>query len=273
MKRKGNSVWRRLVLSAALLVALGRGSRADNIAFFYALDADFQALKQHARDCRHAVSIGARKIQRLLLGPHTIYVIKMGSGCVETAASAQALLARFPCDWAFAVGPAGALSDDVQVGRWYRAGNVIAWQRERQNEGDPVGVPNTFQLDWEKFPIAETSFVWQCEGTVTVASGEAFIASRDERARLNAVFGAEIVDMNSYGLAAVCRDHGVPLFAWKIISDRADDEAMGTFREFLAAYTGEGGHRIADLLEALPPHPDSPLTYPAIRTLLEQEDR
>ena len=50
----------------------------------------------------------------------------MGSGAEETAASAQALLDRFQCDWAFSLGPAGALAEAVETGRWYRVAKAVA---------------------------------------------------------------------------------------------------------------------------------------------------
>lgn len=79
------------------------------------------------------------------------------------------------------------------------------------------------------------------------------------------------MDMNSFGLALVCAEHGVPLFAWKIFSDAADDDAAETFRVFISAYHGEGGKALAELIGALPPHPDDPTFYPAIQKLLREE--
>ena len=65
--------------------------------------------------------------------------------------------------------------------------------------------------------------------------------------------------MNSYGLALVCADHGVPLFSWKIISDRADEEAAETLKAFTANYSGEGGKALAEVLQSLPPQPQRPV--------------
>ena len=105
-----------IVLYSAVLFLMALSVRADTIAFFYALDADLQSLKSAAPELGQAASIGSRSVQRLRLGPHTIYAIKMGSGAVETAASAQALLTRNRCDWAFSLGPAGALTDSIPTG-------------------------------------------------------------------------------------------------------------------------------------------------------------
>ena len=91
-----------------------------------------------------------------------------------------------------------------------------------------------------------------------------------DRDRLQALTQADAVDMNSYGLALVCADHGVPLFSWKIISDRADEEAAETFKAFTANYSGEGGKALAEVLQSLPPNPNDPSSYPAIEKFLRE---
>ena len=104
---------------------------------------------------------------------------------------------------------------------------------------------------------------------VAVASGEKFIATNSEHDQLRESTGADVVDMNSFGLASACADHGVSLFAWKIISDNADENAAVAFREFVSRYNGDGGRALADLIKLLPANPNDPKSYPAIRKLLE----
>ncbi|MBP7830093.1 MAG: hypothetical protein KA248_09275 [Kiritimatiellae bacterium] len=245
--------------------------RGDTIAFFYALDSDLAALKTEAREIGQPYSAGARRIQRLALGPHSIYALKMGSGCVETAASAQALLSRFRCDWAFSLGPAGGLSEHLETGCWYRVGRVVAWQRGvMESTGTSLSESSTWETDWSRFPAPIPSPLAPSTSTISVASGELFVASSRERERIRAVAEADAVDMNSFGLALVCADHGVPLFAWKIISDRADDNASLDFRAFVSGYQGEGGKALAEIIAALPAHPHDPASYPAIKKLLHE---
>ena len=72
------------------------------------------------------------------------------------------------------------------------------------------------------------------------------------------------------GLALVCADHGVPLFSWKIVSDRADENASEAFLDFIASYAGEGGKALAEIIQALPANPNDPASYPAIEKLLRE---
>lgn len=237
-------------------------AKSDTIGFFYALDADLQGLKTRARAMGQSSKVGTRSIQRLRLGTHTIYAVKMGSGVVETATSAQALLTRYQCDWAFSLGPAGALSDAMETNRWHRVSHVIPWQRGNTDL--------TWTTDWSRFPVSDFPMPLQSTSTLSVASGEQFISTTSERDRLQAVTQADTVDMNSFGLALVCADHGVPLFSWKVISDRADENASEMFRAFVTTYPGNGGKALAEIIQALPMNPNDPASYPAIEKLLRE---
>ena len=260
-----------MALGFAFLVLLSLPAKGDVIAFFYALDADLQGFKTTAHELGQSTSVGTRSIQRLRLGSHTIHAVKMGSGAVETAASAQALLARNRCDWAFALGPAGALADSVVTGSWYKVGRVVAWQHGSSASVSPSDFP-FWDTDWSRLPATNVPPPLGTASNLVVASGEQFISTTGDRDRLQALTEADAVDMNSYGLALVCADHGVPLFSWKVVSDRADEEASETFKAFIAAYSGEGGKALAEIIRALPPNPNDPYAYPAIEKALREID-
>lgn len=256
-------------LAFALLVVLPESAKGDTIAFFYALDADLQGLKTMARELGQSASIGTRSIQKLRLGSHTIHAVKMGSGAVETAASTQALLARNHCDWAFSLGPAGALTDSVVTGSWYKVSRIIAWQHGSSASVSPSDFPS-WATDWSKLPATNIPPPLGIASNLTVASGEQFISTTSDRDRLQALAQADAVDMNGYGLALVCADHGVPLFSWKVVSDRADEEAAETFKAFIASYSGEGGKALAEIIRSLPANPNDPSSYPAIEKALRE---
>ena len=258
-----------LALIFAAFVLTSAFAKGDTIAFFYALDADLQGLKTLAREMGQSAKVGTRSVQRLRLGSHTIYAVKMGSGAVETAASAQALLARNRCDWAFSLGPAGALADTVVTGCWYKVSRVVAWQHGSSASVSPSDFPS-WDTDWSRLPATNIPPPLATASNLTVASGEQFISTTGDRDRLQATTQADAVDMNSFGLALVCADHGVPLFSWKIISDHADENASETFRGFITSYLGEGGKALAEIIQSLPANPNDPASYPAIEKALRE---
>lgn len=159
-----------LALACAFLACCSISARGDVIAFFYALDADLQGLKTAAQEMGQSASVGTRSVQRLRLGSHTIYAVKMGSGAVETAASAQALLARNRCDWAFSLGPAGALADTVVPGSWYRVSRVVAWQHGSSASISPADFP-AWDTDWSKLAATNVPALLATATDLVVASG------------------------------------------------------------------------------------------------------
>lgn len=264
------TILRRFGCFAALMSLATFGAvaaRGDSIGFFYALDADLQSLKSEAQEMGQPAKVGTRSIHRLRLGTHEVYAVRMGSGATETAVSAQALLSRFRCDWAFSLGPAGALTAAIETGRWYRVERVLAFQHGTSAAADPPDCPS-WSTDWSRFPSDSPPALLRDLPSVSVASGEQFISTTAEREHLQATTQADTVDMNGFGLALVCADHNVPLFSWKIISDRADEYASETFRVFITGYSGEGGRALADIIRTLPANPNDPSSYPAIERLL-----
>jgi nucleoside phosphorylase len=241
---------------------------SETVAFFYALDQDFQTLKTNCTPAGAPLKVGSRSVASLQLQTHRVYAVKMGSGAVETATSAQALLSRVRCDMAFSVGPVGALSDALPVGSWHIVTNVIAYQKG-------AWAPNGFQPASASPMISETNAamlnlpaIFTTNAPITVASGEMFVASSNQRQQLHETTGADAVDMNLFGLTTVCADHRVPLFCWRIASDKADDKASEAFKKFAANYDGAGGAAVAGIIATLPANSNSPSAYPNLNKAL-----
>lgn len=261
-----NFSFSKLVCVFVVLLALV-SARADTIAFFYALDKDFQTLKAEGQSIGQPSKVGSRSLSVLQIGSHRVYAVKMGSGAVETAASVQALLVRVKCDRAFSVGPVGAISDQIKTGGWYRVENIVCYQKGSWSK-------NGFQLSANasltNLPTISTNLpaLFQNVKNIAVASGEIFVASDNYRTQLHEITKADAVDMNLFGLVTVCADHQLPLNCWRIASDRADDNASENFRKFVASYDGAGGKAVAEVIKQLPANPNSPEAYPNLRKIL-----
>jgi nucleoside phosphorylase len=240
---------------------------ADTIAFFYALEKDFQTLKAEGQLLGQPTQIGSRSLAVVQLGAQRVYAVKMGSGAVETAVSVQALLARVKCDAAFSVGPVGAISDEIKTGAWYRVEKTICYQK---GSWAKTGFQLSANASLTNSPVPATNLpaLFQNVKNLTVASGEIFAASDNFRTQLRTTTQADAVDMNLFGLATVCADYQLPLTCWRITSDRADDNASEDFRKFVAGYDGAGGKAVAEIIKNLPANPNSPATYPNIKKLL-----
>lgn len=279
--RVGQRLWRRnaaglLGVGSIILRTFCPTARAGEIAFFYALDADYRAFKAEAQVVgEQPVKVAGRRIDRLEVGGHRVYAVKMGSGAVETAISASALLARFPCERAFSIGPVGALDDAMPVGAWREVAGIVNYQRGSWGRsGFMVGK----DVSVESGPTRSDDLRAQLKLTtpiagatsIIVASGEMFIASSEYRDQLRFLTGAQAVDMNLFGLTTACGEAGVPLFSWRVASDRADDGANEAFRAFVKTYDGAGGRAVVEIIRHFPADQGSPASYPKLKELLER---
>lgn len=74
--------------------------------------------------------------------------------------------------------------------------------------------------------------------------------------------------MNLYGLLTVLEKYQIPSFHLRIVSDQANDQAAADFKSFLAHYNGDGGTRLAHIVQRLPPDKSDVENYPSLRKLL-----
>ncbi|MDG2474585.1 MAG: hypothetical protein P8M50_04815 [Paracoccaceae bacterium] len=114
-------------------------------------------------------------------------------------------------------GSAGAVDHDIS--------GLVQVSKVIQRDMDLQGLG--FELGQTPFEIGEDSFVLE-DGSymdkssirpkVLCSTGDDFVSETPKIA-------SEIVDMELYAIAKVCSREGIPLFSWKFISDRADDNS------------------------------------------------
>jgi nucleoside phosphorylase len=254
-----------------LLCVLARisSAQADNIAFFYALDKDLESFKIQAQPLGQPLKVGTHVIPIFQLGAHRVYAVKMGSGAVETTASAQALLARIQCDEGFSVGPVGGLADKLKIGSWHRVSQVMCYQKGSWNQaGFQMAANAILNLKVEGTNSFLLPQLFRTNDTIKVASGEIFVTSDSYRSQLHDSTGADAVDMNLFGLVTVCDEYHLPLVCWRVVSDHANDHASGDFLKFTNQYDGAGGRAIAEIIREIPANPNSPDAYPNLKKIL-----
>lgn len=259
------SLFVRFLTLVALFSNLQTNLRADNIGVLLALDTDLKTLSESSKILGEPTTVGSRKIHRLEIGDHRIYAAIMGSGCVETAVTTEALLARYRCDWVFSIGPAGALTEATPTGSWVAVNECVIAGKMGGNGSS--GSPFKLTAPPENWTLPA---LLQKLPTQRLVAGETFIQNNSARESLAANSQAQLVDMNTHGLAAACLNHKVPLLVWRIVSDRADDQASQTFQAFTKTYQGEGGKALAELIRQLPSSPKAAGSYKGIRELIQK---
>lgn len=149
---------------------------------------------------------------------------------------------------------------------------MLAYQRGSwKPEGFARSEKATFSQNSKLVDDLKLPAAWQNAGTLTVASGEVFVAANRYREQLATESGMGAVDMNLFGLLSAYADHEVPLVNWRIVSDHANDQANEDFQKFVAGYDGSGGKWLAEVIRTLPANPHLPESYPKLRQLLEKK--
>lgn len=244
----------------------------STVAFFHALDEDVSALVKAGATKVRSFPVGDTAIQQLVLAGHTVYAVRMGSGCVQTALSAQAVLAKQKCDLVISVGPVGDIKGDLKVGNWYLVNEVFAWQRGSHDQTGFRAHAEARQAVSKPRQFEGLGKILDGMPPLGVASGEVFIASDGFRAELAAGSGCSAVDMNLFGMLVVLESHGLSGIHLRTPSDRADSQANTDFRRFTESYDGAGGRLAAEIIRALPRDPTSPQAHEALRGLLSVPD-
>ena len=195
----------------------------------------------------------------------------MGSGSVKTAISAQTILSRYRCNLLISTGPVGTLNDSLKVGQWGVIGKIIAFQKGAFTE-------KGFQISEKaitKYDLTENPFYFLNQlddlPVLAVASGEAFVCSDYFRIELNSLTGATCVDMNLFGLQSCLANHRLLSLHLRIVSDKANRNAVNDFQFFSDNYNGAGGKIVAKIITNFPADKTSPESYPKLNALLEKE--
>ena len=151
-----------------------------------------------------------------MLGGEKTAVIVAGIGKANAAAGAQLALSSLGAATLLNVGVAGGLDAHLKVGDILRVVRAVQYDFDLSKiNGTPVGT-----LDECKSPFYELSTAgdWM---EATVATGDRFTDDANDVALLRERFGANVCEMELGAIAHTAFRAGVPLYAWKAISDVA----------------------------------------------------
>lgn len=127
-----------------------------------------------------------------------------GVGKVNAVVSLASALSNRHYDRVVVLGTAGGVGDDV-------VSLDVIYQVTELLQHD-FSLPSPALVPAGEVVLAETA---------TMATGDQFVTSDEQRAHLSSM-GAALVDMEGYAFASACERFGVPLQIFKIASDFAD---------------------------------------------------
>ena len=164
-----------------------------------------------------------------------IFLVRSGVGEIRAAMTFQLLVDRFGVEIVLNFGFVGSLDNRFDVGDIVLAEKVVHYQFDTsaidnvptgQYDGNDSIYFNTDKMLLDKVQNELSKPLPQ----VVVASGDKFIASRDDKEFLRSL-GAQICEMECAGLVIASLRNEVPLLSIKVISDKADESAEVSFGE------------------------------------------
>ncbi|MBI4304223.1 MAG: hypothetical protein HY665_07820 [Chloroflexi bacterium] len=143
-----------------------------------------------------------------------ILLAQTGMGREKAEFAASFVLQRYPVTTLVSFGFAGALTGELKVG------DVILCSTLACGEGMP-GLHKSCQCDISLVTLLaeameEKGFSFQLGTSVSVIQP---VSSPEAKQALGQTFAADIVDMESYWLARIAADRGIPFLAIRAISD------------------------------------------------------
>ena len=176
----------------------------------------------------------------MLCGKDTV-IAQCGIGKVFAAMCAQTMILHFGVSAIVNVGVAGSLCDALRIGDIAVATQTVQHDMDTSPIGDPVGLISGINLVY--LPCSERladllSSCIEAQGVHyvrgTVASGDVFVASPAQRARITSNFDAVACEMEGAAICQVCYANGVEVGILRAISDNCNDPSTmdyATFRD------------------------------------------
>ncbi len=184
-------------------------------------------------------TIASVKIYQIETERHTVFLATCGVGEIRAAMAVQLLVDLFRVEAVLNFGFVGALNPNLEIGELVLAEKVCHYQFDTtaidatkigQYENKP---DEFFYLNKTLLHHVQAAVKFQLK-TVTVASGDKFVATAADKAFLKSTFHADICEMELGGIAIACERNCVPLISVKVVSDKADEQATVSFADVVA---------------------------------------
>jgi adenosylhomocysteine nucleosidase len=175
----------------------------------------------------------------MLLGKNVV-IAKCGIGKVFAALTAEAMILMYSPELIVNTGVGGAVRDGLCPCDVVVADRLVQHDMDTSPLGDPKGLVsgiNVIYFNTDKratdiiLDVASRNGISSSLGTV--ATGDRFISSREEKQRLLADFNASACEMEGCAIAQVAYVNSTPFAVIRAISDSADGNASMDYPTFL----------------------------------------
>lgn len=183
-----------------------------------------------------------------------------GIGKVNAAMSTQLMIDLYSPDVIINSGIAGSLSGDIRIGDIVVSDDCVQHDMDGTEMGDPLGMVQFNDEKRIEIPAdrATADKLYAACKTIEgitvfrgrIASGDAFIASRDRRQRIADHFGALACEMEGAAVGTVCYRNGVPFAILRSISDDFNNNELMDYFKFREIAAGHSIRVIGEFIKS-----------------------
>lgn len=196
-----------------------------------AMQIEIENLKPSIKNATVETYSGVEFLKGEIDGVNVVAAVS-GIGKVFAAVCTEIMVLQFGVDHIINIGVAGSLVTDLKVLSVAVADSAVQHDMNTTAIGDPLGLIsgiNIINFDADKKLKNAVVEVLEAKGinykTGVIASGDLFVDSNSQRAKIHNRFNAIAADMEGASIAQVCYINHVPFTLIRSISD-ADGSAM-----------------------------------------------
>ena len=169
-----------------------------------------------------------------------VAVAKCGIGKVFAALCAEIMILKYNPDLLVNTGVGGAISGGLNCGDVVIADKLCQHDMDTSAIGDPKGLVSGINMIYfeaderaREILLGQGSALGLAVKSGTIATGDKFIASKDDKNRIATDFNASVCEMEGCAIAQTAFVNNTPFAVVRAISDSADGEATMDYPTFL----------------------------------------
>ena len=210
------------------------------IGIIGAMKSEVEELKKAAA-VKEPFTCGGRDFFEGELGGVKVVIVECGIGKVNAALCATVLTVRYGVSHIINTGVAGSLNNALNVGDIVVSVDAVQHDYDVSHIGFRKGeVPFTGKYAFEADAFMRRKALETAKDVLPnvrviegrIASGDQFIASKEQKAQIVNEFSADCTEMEGAAIAQVAYLSQVPFVVLRAISDKADESAQVSFEEF-----------------------------------------
>ncbi len=209
------------------------------IGILGAMDIELEALLRDMKE-EQSEQIGGFTFHKGKIAGRTVVLAKCGIGKVAAAVCAQTMILTYRPTLLLHTGVAGSLTSALSVTDVAVATEALQHDMDTSPLGDPVGLIsgiNKIYFEADKRAAELLLTIAREEGARAlggrIASGDQFIASAEQKARIVSAFGAIACEMEGGAVAHAAYLNATPFAILRAISDSADGSSHMDYPTFL----------------------------------------